>query len=277
MDSLLALNIFEWIQLIGLFAGLGIAAGFIAGLLGVGGGTVIVPGLVAIFTLLGLAADSTMHVCVGTSLAVIIFTGFSSARAHWKRGAVDMALVKRIGIGIVIGVVLAIISADIISGVTMKKIFAVAMALFGVLMLIDPAKIKFLDKEPGQPWSAISGAINGFFSTLVGVGGGALNVPYMSMCKVPMHRAIGSAAAMGLIVSIPAAIGFIIIGWDAPGRPPYSLGYVSIPAFLAAVPLTITSAKWGAWTAHKANVKLLRRVFSLYMFFLAVKMGLDAW
>lgn len=277
MDSLLALSVSGWIQLIGLFAGLGMAAGFIAGLLGVGGGTVIVPGLFAIFTLLGLATDATMHVCVGTSLAIIIFTGLSSARAHWKRGAVDMDLVKRIGIGIVVGVVLAIISADIISGVTMKKVFAAAMAVFGVLMLIDPAKIKFLDKEPGQPWSAVSGLINGFFSTLVGVGGGALNVPYMSMCKVPMHRAIGSAAAMGLIVSIPAAMGFVIIGLDAPGRPPYSVGYVNIPAFLAAVPLTITSAKWGAWMAHKTNVTVLRRGFSLYMFFLAIKMGIEAW
>jgi uncharacterized membrane protein YfcA len=276
MESLYSLDVLQWIELVGLLCVLGLAAGFIAGLLGVGGGTVIVPGLYLIFTILGFTGDNLMHVCVGTSLAIIIFTGFSSARAHYKRGAVNMELVKRIGLGIVIGVILATALASHMSSDMMKRFFAVAIAILSVpMMFLNPAKIKGLPAEPGQPWSALAGISNGFVATLAGVGGGILNVPYMAFCGVPLHTAIGTAAALGLVIAIPAAAGFVVIGWHETGLPPYSLGFVNIPAFLAIVPFTMPSAKIGAWTAHKADVNLLRRLFAGFMVLLAIKMGID--
>lgn len=253
------------------FAALGGVAGFLAGLLGVGGGVVLVPGIYFLMTFLGYESDVLMHVAVGTSLAVIIPTGFSSARAHWKKKAVDLALVKQIGIGIFIGVIAGTALAHMLAGETLKIVFATALVFLAAIMVANPARFSRIEMMPKQPVPAFVGSGIGALSTLIGVGGATMNVPFMSMCKVPLHRAIGTAAALGLVISVPAALGFIWIGLDVDSRPPLSLGFVNIAAWLLIIPTSVLIAPLGAKAAHTMPVNVLRRVFAGFMIVIAIK------
>lgn len=266
----------EWIILLASLVGLGCLGGFLAGLLGVGGGIVLVPGLLYIFHWLGMPEDHLMHVCVGTSLAIIVPTGFSSAFAHHRRGNVDVPNMKAMGIGIVLGVGAGTVLADNLSSQALQYIFAVAIVLLAAIMVISLRKdIVLRPSMPPQPWTSVAGAFTGLVSTLVGIGGATLNVPFMTMCKVPIHKAIGTASALGLFISIPAAIGFIWIGWGEAGRPPYSLGFVNIPAFLVIIPASVLVAKLGAHVAHKASVPLMRKVFAVFLVLVSIKLWSD--
>lgn len=262
----------DWAVFLCAFATLGAAAGFMAGLLGVGGGIILVPGLYFLLAFLGYESDVLMHVAVGTSLAIIVPTGFSSARSHWKKGSVDMSLVKNIGIGIVIGVVVGTITADILPGQTLKMIFASALIVLCGLMFVNPQKFSLFPKVPPQPFSGLVGGVIGSLSTLIGIGGASISVPFMSMCKVPIRKAIGSASAMGLVISVPAALGFIVIGLEEAGRPPLSLGFVNMPAWALIIPISVMIAPLGAKAAHKISVEKLRKVFAVFMVIVALRM-----
>ncbi len=253
--------------------GLGAVSGFLAGLLGIGGGIVLVPGLFFSLTALGFPPDHIMHVAVGTSLAIIIPTGMSSARAHWKRGAVRVDLVKKIGVGIVFGVIAGTMIAGYLSGAALNLVFAVSLFLLAGIMLTDPARVKMADDVPGQPWSGLMGSLIGMLSSLMGIGGATVSVPYMTLCRVPIHQAIGTASTLGLIISIPAAFGFLVIGWGQTNLPPFSLGYVNILAFALIIPASVLAAPWGAATAHKVPVKPLRQIFALFIVIVAIKMA----
>ena len=187
------------ITLVLMLVALGAVAGFLAGLLGVGGGIVLVPGLYYILSLaqpaFGFEGDVIMHCAIGTSLAVIVPTGFSSARAHHKKGGVDFDIVRMLGIGIVIGVVCATILARNLDASTLKMIFATALVVFAGLMMIDRSKFQ-RNKAialPKQPFVSVAGFVIGSLSTLIGIGGATLSVPYMSLHGVVMHRAVGTA------------------------------------------------------------------------------------
>lgn len=265
----------EILLLLAALCALGVVAGFMAGLLGVGGGIVLVPGLYAIFSALGYNSENLIYVCVGTSLSVIVVTGFSSARAHWRKGAVEMDLVKRIGVGIFAGVITGTLAAIPLGSRFMELFFTGAIVVLAVIMISNPARFSFIKQEPGQPWSAMAGLVIGFVSSLVGIGGATLSVPYMSLCGVPIHRAVGTASALGLVISIPAALGFILIGLDAGGKPPFTLGFVNVAAWASIMPFSFLMAPVGAAAAHKAPVNLLRRIFALFMFVVAFKMGAE--
>ncbi|MCB1592495.1 MAG: sulfite exporter TauE/SafE family protein [Alphaproteobacteria bacterium] len=276
MDALSHLSGFDLLLLIlGLLA-LGCFSGFLAGLLGVGGGIVLVPGLNWIFESVsetfGFSTEDLMHVCVGTSLAIIIPTGLSSAMAHHKRGAVDMGIVKQLGAGIVIGVVGATLVANDLSGSALKMIFATAIFFLSLLMMMDHQKWKLGDQLPKQPATSLAGFVIGVLSALIGIGGATLSVPYMSMYGTPIHRAVGSASAMGLVISIPAALGFIVIGAGKEGLPPFSLGYVNVLAWLCVIPASILMAPVGVRVAHKVSVKRLKRFFAVFMIIVALNM-----
>lgn len=253
-------------------AALGVAGGFLAGLLGVGGGIVMVPGLLFIFQGLGLESESLIHVCVGTSLSLIIPNGLMSARSHWKKGAVDFSLVKSIGVGILAGVALGTVLADMLAGPSLKMIFACAIVVLAVIMIVNPARFNLLKDVPPQPWPSLAGFVNGTVSTLIGIGGGTLNVPFMTLCGVPIHRAIGTAAALGVVIAVPAALGFVLIGWGEPGRPPFSIGYVNALAWVLILPTSLMSVKLGVWAAHKAPVPVMRMIFAGMMVIVAVKL-----
>ena len=266
----------DWVYLLsGMFA-LAATAGFLAGLLGIGGGLVLVPGLYFVFTTLGFDSPDIMHVAVGTSLSTIVATGLSSARSHHKRGNVRFDLVKKIGIGMVLGVVIGTMIAAAVSGLWLQIFFAVTLVILALFMRVNPEKIKMMKEVPSQPWPAIAGTGIGIVSTLMGIGGAALNVPYMTLNNVSIHKAIGSASTMGLLIAIPGAIGFIIIGLVSPdhgaGFPPYSLGYVNLIALGVIIPVSVLFAPLGVRVGHSLSISKMRQVFSIFMIIIAIRM-----
>ncbi len=276
MSVLSDISSFDLVLLILSLLLLGCVGGFLAGLLGVGGGIILVPGLNLIFESVsdtfGFSKVDLMHVSVGTSLAIIIPTGLSSAMAHHKRGAVDLDIVKKLGLGIVIGVVSATAVANDLSGMALKMIFATAIFLLAVIMTMDHQKWKLGDSLPKQPKTGLAGFVIGVLSALIGIGGATLSVPYMSVYGTPIHRAVGSASAMGLVIAIPAALGFVYIGWGRQGLPPFSFGYVNLLAWLCVIPTSILLAPVGARVAHKVSVKRLKKIFALFMVLVALNM-----
>ncbi len=255
---------------------LGLAAGFMAGLLGIGGGIILVPGLFFLFKTLGYAPDILMHLAVGTSLAIIIPTGISSARAHFKRGAVKTELLKDIGPGIVLGVAAGTLVAGILSGHQLTVVFAGALFFFAVLMQIPPKVREDASHRIGMLKGTIGGFFVGIFSSLMGIGGATLNVPFMTLNGIGIHNAVATASALGPVIAIPGTVGFMLIGWDHAGLPPFSLGYINLLSAALIAPLGVIAAPYGAATAHKVSVKTLRRIFSLFIVVVAGKMMWEA-
>lgn len=266
-------SVIELLPLLVLMIALSACAGFLAGLLGIGGGLVLVPGLYFIFTTLGYDGAGLMHLAVGTSLAAIIATGTSSARAHWKRGNVSFDLFKKIGVGMVVGVAGGTLIASAVSGIWLQLFFATTLVMLAVLMRLNPEKIKLYEEVPPQPKAGMMGAVIGVICTLMGIGGAALNVPYMTLCNVPIHKAIGTSAALGLLIAIPGAIGFLIIGvGHSVGLPPLTFGYINLIALVVIVPVTVLCAPVGVAVGHKFSTTKLRKVFSIFMIVIAVRM-----
>jgi uncharacterized membrane protein YfcA len=263
--------------LIGLIAGLivtGLAAGVLAGLLGVGGGIVIVPVLYNVLATLGVGEDVRMHVAVGTSLATIIPTAVSSARAHAHRGAVDASLVRAwapfVGLGALIGAT----AANLIDGRSLGMVFGV-IALLVAVDLVRPraARTPSADGAPlGQPWAGLVGAVIGFFSALMGIGGGTLTVPVLSFLKFPIHRAIGTSAVFGLVIALPAALGYVVGGWGRAGLPPGNIGYVNLIGLALIAAITFIAAPWGTRIAHAASGPILRWAFAAFLVATAARM-----
>ena len=261
-----------FIQLLPLLIVTGVCAGFLAGLLGVGGGTVLVPALFYIFTHIGYDPSQMMHMAVGTSLAIIVATGISSARAHCLKGAVRFDLARQMVPGMIAGVIAGTFLAAYIDGDSLRLIFAVLLLVAAAILFFDPAKFIRREFSIVQPSASIVTFFIGAVSALVGIGGAILNVPYMTISRIPIHQAVGTASLMGVFVAIPAAIGFMVIGADKSGLPPYSLGYVSLAAWATIVPFTMFCAPFGARLAHKLPVATLRRVFAIFLLFVAADM-----
>jgi uncharacterized membrane protein YfcA len=255
---------------------LGLAAGFMAGLLGIGGGIILVPGLYFLFKTLGYDPEALMHLSVGTSLAIIIPTGISSALSHYRRGAVRFDLVKHIGPGIVTGVIAGTAIADRLDGDSLVIVFAAALLLFAALMQLPP-KVK---EDGAHSIGPVKGTVGGFFvgtlSSLMGIGGATLNVPFMTLSGVSIHNAVATASALGPFIALPGAIGFLWIGLDESNLPPFSFGYINLLAALLIAPLSVLAAPWGVKTAHSVSVKTLRRIFSIFIVIVAIKMIWDA-
>lgn len=275
MELLSAFN--EWLPLIFVLVGIGALAGFLSGLMGIGGGIVLVPGLFYSMSALGYDPAHLMHMAVGTSLAIMAPTGFTSARSHWKKGAVDLALVRKMGVGILLGVGAGTALANYFSGEGLRAFFAIALMALAGIMAINPTRFSIRDGVPGQPWAGLAAAVIGLVSTLMGIGGASMNVPFMSLCKVPMHKAVGTAAAQGLFISIPGLIGFIAIGWHINGLPAFSLGYVNLVAWAIIIPFSILMAPQGARVAHKLHVEHLRQVFAVLLVVIAGRMLWDVF
>lgn len=264
------------LELIAMIAAIGAMAGILSGLLGVGGGIILVPGLYALFTAAGYTPDYLMHMCVGTSLAIIIPTGLMSAYHHWKRDAVDRQALKKIAPCLVLGVIAGSVAIVYIDGESLILFFAAMLFVIALLMQIDPQKFSRRTHLPDQPEPGIAGTVIGFISTLMGIGGASLNVPYMTMNGLPIHRAVGTASSMGPIIALPAIAGFVLAGWSAPHLPPFSLGYVNLPAFAVIVPVSVLCAPLGVSVAHRFSKLMLRRIFSFFLIIVALKMGYAA-
>lgn len=254
----------------------GAAAGVLAGLLGVGGGIVIVPVLFHVFTRfgadLGVAPDALMHVVVGTSLATIVPTSLVSARKHNARGAVDSALLKSWGPGILAGVVAGTLIAGAIDGAVLTAVFACVALLVAINMARPSGTAVMSDHLPQGVARHMIAIVVGGFSAMMGIGGGTLSVPILSAFSYPIRRAVGTAAAIGILVSLPGAAGFIYGGLDVAGRPPFSFGYVNLVGFILIAPMTMLMAPVGVKIAHSISLVRLRQAFAVFLFLTSLRM-----
>jgi uncharacterized membrane protein YfcA len=259
-----------WVFVVGYIA-VGIATGLLAGLLGVGGGLIIVPLLVACFGRQQFHDDVIMHLALGTSMATIVFTSVSSLTAHHRRGGVDWIVFRRIVLGIVAGTFAGTYVASSLPTAALKAMFAVFLLYVAARMLLARASSQERD-APGLLLFTGAGALIGFVSSLVGIGGGALSVPFMTRCGLTMRRAIGTSAAIGFPISVAGTIGFIINGLRDAHIPAFSLGYVNLPAFVCIASASVLLAPVGARVAHRLPVDTLRRIFALLLLVMAVRM-----
>ncbi|MEJ2593099.1 MAG: sulfite exporter TauE/SafE family protein [Candidatus Thiodiazotropha sp.] len=259
-------------QLLTLLAA-GAAAGTAAGLLGIGGGVIIVPVLSLVFASEGVDPEILIKVAVGTSLATIMVTAVSSIWAHHRRGAVRWPLVRIMAPAVVTGSLLGAWIADLIPGSWLTIAFILFM--FGVSLQMALGPLGAGRDLPG-PWAlrGVSASV-GVISALMGIGGGALHVPYLSWCGVPVKQGIATSAALGLPLALASTVGFIVTGLDETNLPPHSLGYINLPAFAGVVGASILFAPLGARLAHQLPDKLLKRTFAVFLFFLALRMAYD--
>lgn len=247
-------------------------AGFIAGLLGVGGGVVIVPTLYVALDLLGVTDAVRIHTAVATSLATLIPTAWSSARAHRRRGAIDEAMLRRWGAWILLGAIAGTALGGLARPEILTGTFGVVALAVALQMGLLPAGARVADGIPeGIGRVPIALGIGGF-SAIMGIGGGTLAVPILSLFNYPIRRAIGTASAIGLLVGVPGTIGFVIAGWGVPDRLPYSLGYVSLVGFLLLAPTQTLMAPVGARVAHTIPQGAMRRVFAAFLALVAARM-----
>ncbi len=255
----------------------GAVGGVIAGMLGVGGGIVIVPVLDLVLAALGIDSSVRMHVAVATSLATIIPTAISSSRAHEAKGAVDHDQLRRWGVAIFLGAIAGVLLASRVSGDVLAAVFGIVALLVAVKMLLPLEGKHIAETMPeGVAGQAIPFAIGGI-SSMMGIGGGTLSVPVMTLFNVPIHRAVGTAALFGLLISAPAAVAFVVTGWHVEGLPPGSLGYVNLIGLAVIGPATFVTAPWGARIAHALSKRQLSILFGLFLTVVAVRMLIRAF
>ncbi len=251
----------------------GAVAGTLAGLLGIGGGIIIVPIVTLLFETQGLAHGLAIKMALGTSLATIIVTAVSSIYTHHRKAAVDWTLFKIMAPGVLVGSLIGAGLADIIPGETLYVAFVLFMYLVSAQMALS--RVSAHGTLPGNlVLTGVSTGV-GMISALMGIGGGSLNVPYLSFCGVPIKRSIATAAAIGLPIAVSATIGYIVGGLNEAGLPPISLGYVNLPVFGGVVAASLLFAPLGATLAHKLPDQLLRRLFAIFLFVLASRMSLN--
>jgi len=262
-------------EVINLLAVLGIAAavaGFMAGLLGVGGGIIMVPALYYAFTVLDFDIVTRMHLSVGTSLAIIVPTSIISTKTHMEHGAVDSKMVKSFGIFILIGVILGtflVVNLNTPTLVLFFSIFAFMIGLFFIFLreelVENPKKIPELVKN-------ISGVFIGFFSVPLGIGGGSLMVPFMRTFGYNIRKSIGTAAATGILIAISGTITMIISGKIIDNiNTPFSFGYINLLGFIVFVPVTMVMARFGAKTVYKIDKKLLSKIFGTFLIIVSIR------
>lgn len=253
------------------YCAVGGIAGILAGLLGIGGGLVIVPMLVYVFALNNIPNELTMHLALATSMASIIFTSISSFMAHHRRGAVHWDVVKKIVAGILTGTFLGSCFASAMS-TNFLKVFFIIFLYFVAIQLLLNQKPKGARELPGKAWMFAVGNGIGVVSSLVGIGGGTLSVPFMLWCNIPVRHAIGTSAAIGLPIAVAGTVGYIFNGWNAAMLPQYSVGYVYLPALFGIAAISVLTAPLGVKLAHSLPVDRLKRIFSLLLFAVATKM-----
>ena len=251
---------------------IGAISGVIAGFLGVGGGIVIVPFLYFLFAAIGIDDQVRMHMAVGTSLATFLPTASVSALAHNRRGSVDVGLLKRWGISIFLGVVIGASIGSFVEGAILTAAFATLAILIATHFLFGREDFRLSNRLPSGIGLQSAGAIIGGISAMIGIGGGTMSVPYLAAFGYPIARAVGTAAAIGLIIGVPGAIVFAIAGFGMPLRPAYSLGYVSLTAFALISLGTIFAAPVGVRLAHHVGAHILRRAFAVFLVATSVHM-----
>jgi len=262
------------VVVVALIAG-GIVAGFLAGLLGIGGGGVLVPVLYEVFRILDVDPSIRMHLTLGTSLAIIAPTALKSFSGHRAKGAVDIPVLVRMGPWIVAGVVVGILIANISSGTTLKWIWAIAASLFALKMSLGRDDWRLGHNLPGRPWLEIVSSAIGCLSTLMSIGGATFVVPFLTLYGRPILQAIGTASGIGPMIALPGTIGYMWAGWGAQNLPPFSLGYVSLLGALVIAPISVLAAPYGVRVAHKIPRRRLELAFAAFLACVAIRFFAD--
>ena len=253
-------------------AALGLLSGFLAGLLGIGGGMLMVPFITAILGKQGLPAELSVKMAIATSMATIMFTSISSVRAHHKRGAVRWDIVQRLAPGIVLGALVASMGVfALLKGTALAIFFGLFVGFSATQMFLDrkPAPSR---QMPGTAGQLAAGSAIGFLSGLVGAGGGFISVPFMAWCNIAIHNAVATSAALGFPIALANVVGYVVSGQSAQGLPAGSFGYVWLPALAVIAVFSVLTAPLGARAAHQLPVKKLKRVFASLLYVLAAYM-----
>ncbi|MDM7930393.1 sulfite exporter TauE/SafE family protein [Tabrizicola sp.] len=245
-------------------------AGVIGGLLGVGGGIVLVPAFFYAFAHLGYGGAQLMQVCVATSLATIVITSLRSVSSHNRKGAVDWQVLKDWGPMLVISAAIGTYVAARVSSLTLQAVFGALAGLAGLWMAFGRDSWRLGSTMPGQPVrGALAGGV-GFFSAMMGIGGGTFGVPLMTLYAMPIHRAVATASGFGVLIAVPAVLGFLLL--PVAEAPPYSIGAVNLPAFLVVIGTTLLTTPLGVRLAHAMNPKPLKRAFAIFLTLVALNM-----
>lgn len=258
------------------YLAIGAAVGFLAGLLGIGGGAVMVPMLVLVFTAQGLPGEHILHIALGTAMATIMFTSVSSMRAHHSHGAVDWRIARALAPGILTGSFCAALLAGFIPTRPLAVIFT-ALVFYAATQILFDLRPKSTRELPGTAGLFSAGALIGGASSLLAAGGAFLCIPFLAWCSVPLRRAIGTAAAVGLPIALAGAAGYVVQGLLAEGLPPASLGYVYLPALIFVAGASMLAAPWGARVAHRLPVRRLRIVLAVLLYAVAARMLAGLW
>ncbi|SDI00988.1 sulfite exporter TauE/SafE family protein [Lutimaribacter saemankumensis] len=263
-DTMLLLEMLLLLVVIGGFAGV------LAGLLGVGGGIVLVPAYFYAFKTLGYDGPQLMQVCLATSLATIVVTSVRSVLTHNKRGAVDWGILRGWGPGIAIGALVGVLVAASLRSVVLQGIFGGLGLVIGAYLGLGKSSWRLGSEMPKGLARAIVSPMVGFLSALMGIGGGSFGVPLMSLYNTPIHRAVATAAGFGVIIAVPAVVGFLFLSVE--DAPPLTLGAVNGPAFLVVITMTLLTTPIGVKLAHGMDGARLRRIFAVFLTLVALNM-----
>jgi uncharacterized membrane protein YfcA len=265
-------------ELLGLLIALlasGVVGGFLAGLLGIGGGGVLVPVLYEVFRVLDVDPSIRMHLVLGTSLAIIVPTSLKSFAGHRARGSVDLELLRRVAVFVVLGVVLGVLTAKYASGELLKWIWVVAATLIALKMAFGRDDWRLGNQLPPAPWPQIGATGIGMISTLMSIGGATFTVPLLTLYGKSILQAVGTASGVGPLIAIPGVLGFAWAGWGAPGLPPFSLGFVNLLGALIVVPLSVWAAPYGVRAAHRFPRRTLELCFAAFLATVATRFLID--
>lgn len=249
---------------------IGAFAGVIGGLLGVGGGIVLVPAFFYAFGSLGYGGDQLMQVCVATSMATIVITSFRSVSAHDRKGAVDWEVLKTWGPSLVIAAAIGTFVASRVSSVTLQAVFGALAGIAGLWMAFGRDGWRLGEQMPGQPVRSVLAGAVGFFSAMMGIGGGTFGVPLMTLYSLPIHRAVATASGFGVLIAVPAVLGFLLL--PVAYAPPWTVGAINLPAFLVVIGTTLLTTPFGVRLAHAMNPKPLKRAFAVFLTLVALNM-----
>jgi uncharacterized membrane protein YfcA len=249
----------------------GFVSGMLAGLFGVGGGGIMVSVLYELFRTVGVPDEIRMHLAVGTSLAIIIPTGFRSFRSHQKRGAVNMDIMWHLGPSVVAGVLAGVFISKVANAETLKIVFAASMTLMAVKLLAGTDRWQLGIHLPPHPVGVLAGVFIGVISTLIGIGGGVYVSSYMTLYGRSLHHAVATSSGFGPIIAVPAMLGYMWAGWHSNGLPPGSLGYVSGVGALLVMPVSVLAAPVGVRLAHGISRRTLEIAFAGFLILMAVR------
>ena len=246
-------------------------AGFLAGLFGIGGGAIFVPVLYQTFENLGVSHQVSMHLAVGSSIAIIVPTSLRSLASHLKRGAVDMVLLKQWLVVVPLGAVAGAMLASMASSEELRAIFAILAFLFGLKMLIGRLQAQLGSDLPGVVGRSIAGFLIGVLSALMGIGGGVLNNNFMTLYGRPIHQAVATSAGVGALIAVPGLLAYVFGGWGDALLPSGSLGFVNLFAVLVVAPASILAVPFGASLAHKLSRRQLEIGFGCFLLIAAAR------